>query len=61
MALINCPECGREISSSAPSCPHCGAKISSLASDILLLVLGVFIALGIYVIFLAPFYFLGMW
>ena len=24
MALIRCPECGREISSHAPACPSCG-------------------------------------
>ena len=24
MALIQCPECGKEISTSALSCPHCG-------------------------------------
>lgn len=24
MALINCPECGAEVSSTAVSCPHCG-------------------------------------
>lgn len=24
MALISCPECGKEISSTAPKCPHCG-------------------------------------
>lgn len=24
MALIPCPECKREISTSAPACPHCG-------------------------------------
>lgn len=24
MALITCPECKKEMSSSAPSCPHCG-------------------------------------
>lgn len=24
MALIICPECGREISDQAPACPHCG-------------------------------------
>lgn len=24
MALITCPECGREISDAASSCPHCG-------------------------------------
>lgn len=27
MALINCPECGREISEMAKSCPHCGCPI----------------------------------
>ena len=24
MALINCPECGKEISDKAPACPNCG-------------------------------------
>ena len=24
MALIQCPECGKQISDMAPSCPHCG-------------------------------------
>ncbi len=24
MALINCPECGKEISDTARACPHCG-------------------------------------
>jgi hypothetical protein len=24
MPLVKCPDCGKEISSSAPSCPHCG-------------------------------------
>ena len=28
MALIKCPECGREISDLAPTCPHCGVPIS---------------------------------
>jgi hypothetical protein len=27
MALIPCPDCGREISTQAPSCPHCGRPI----------------------------------
>lgn len=27
MALIKCPECGREISDKAASCPHCGFPI----------------------------------
>jgi len=29
MALINCPECGRQISDLAVSCPHCGYPISN--------------------------------
>lgn len=28
MALINCPECGRQVSDSAPQCPGCGYVIS---------------------------------
>lgn len=28
MALINCPECGKEISDQASSCPNCGCPIS---------------------------------
>ena len=30
MALINCPECGAQVSSSANACPHCGYPIYSL-------------------------------
>jgi predicted nucleic acid-binding Zn ribbon protein len=26
MALVKCPECGKEISSQASSCPNCGYK-----------------------------------
>ena len=29
MALINCPECGKEISEKAKSCPHCGCPIEA--------------------------------
>lgn len=29
MALIKCPECGREISDKAGSCPHCGYPINN--------------------------------
>lgn len=28
MALINCPECNKEISDKATNCPHCGNPIS---------------------------------
>ena len=27
MALIDCPECGKQVSDSAPSCPHCGYQL----------------------------------
>ncbi len=29
MALINCDECGKEISDSASSCPGCGAPVAA--------------------------------
>ena len=29
MALIKCPECGREISEKAPTCPGCGAPVAA--------------------------------
>jgi membrane protein YdbS with pleckstrin-like domain len=28
MALINCPECGKQVSSEAPTCPACGYPIA---------------------------------
>lgn len=28
MALIRCPECGRQVSNRAISCPNCGYPIS---------------------------------
>lgn len=33
MAIIRCPECGREISDRAPVCPHCGVVINSQAGN----------------------------
>lgn len=27
--LINCPECGKEVSDKAPYCPHCGIEIAA--------------------------------
>ena len=32
MALINCPECGKEISDKANACPNCGAPIEVISS-----------------------------
>jgi membrane protein YdbS with pleckstrin-like domain len=31
MALINCPECGKQVSSQAASCPNCGFALASAA------------------------------
>jgi len=31
MALINCPECGKQVSDAASACPHCGHPIRSAA------------------------------
>lgn len=31
MALIDCPECGGQVSDLAPTCPHCGVPIASSA------------------------------
>ena len=28
MALINCPECGHQVSDQAKTCPHCGIEIA---------------------------------
>lgn len=32
MALIDCPECGGQVSDRAPTCPHCGVPIANAAS-----------------------------
>ncbi len=32
MAMIKCPECGRDVSDKAPSCPNCGCPINSNAA-----------------------------
>ena len=31
MALIACPECGKEISNQAPACIHCGCPLAPRA------------------------------
>lgn len=35
MALINCPECGNEISDTANKCPHCGYACKSILKNFL--------------------------
>lgn len=34
MALIKCPECGKEISDQAPACPNCGYPMQSSAPNV---------------------------
>lgn len=53
MALINCNECGKEVSTIAKTCPHCGAKQpkKSIWPKVLLglvITVVVFVASGIY-------------
>jgi uncharacterized membrane protein YvbJ len=33
MALIACPECGRQVSSAAPACPQCGYPVSGVGKS----------------------------
>ncbi len=33
MAIINCPECGKDISDKATSCPHCGVTINPVPTQ----------------------------
>jgi endogenous inhibitor of DNA gyrase (YacG/DUF329 family) len=30
VALVDCPECGREVSTLAVACPHCGFPVAAL-------------------------------
>lgn len=53
MALINCTECGKEVSTEAVACPNCGAarprkSIWMKVIFVVLLAIGLFTAAGIY-------------
>ena len=32
MSLIDCPDCGRQVSSNAPACPGCGAPMDAVTT-----------------------------
>lgn len=34
MSIMNCPECGRDVSTSATACPHCGRPLGAPAPSI---------------------------
>lgn len=36
MALIQCPDCGRQVSDGAPSCPGCGRPIATQGPQVAL-------------------------
>lgn len=36
MALIKCPECGKEISDKASACPNCGITMNDIKVGILI-------------------------
>lgn len=33
MPLINCPECGKQVSDKAPTCPNCAFPLNSISSN----------------------------
>ena len=33
MPLINCPECGKQVSDKAPTCPNCGFPLNDISSN----------------------------
>jgi hypothetical protein len=42
MAMINCPECKKEISDAAPACPHCGSPVAAPKRSV-----GILLGIGI--------------
>ena len=52
MALISCPECGKEISDKAVACPNCGCPIKVTETQIIVKASSNFIGLiGAYIIY----------
>lgn len=46
MALIQCPECGKELSDKARRCPHCGCPAKMSQQQFILALVAGLIALG---------------
>lgn len=52
MAMIKCPECGKEISNKAKTCPNCGRDMKWLSKRIVFIIkLIVAIIIGIMALF----------
>lgn len=47
MALIECPECGRNVSTKAKSCPHCGARMPYRPSLAFILIAGLIVVFAV--------------
>lgn len=59
MALIDCPECGEEVSEKAEACPNCGAPIRPHSGGSLLSGIAKAVGLGV-VVLAAVFYTIGL-
>ena len=60
MALINCPECNKEVSDKAGRCPNCGIKINTSNGKKTKVILGVIIAILLVGLILFLGIFIGM-
>jgi len=53
MALINCPECKKEVSKTAKVCPHCGYKLKKKKGCLYYIGIAILIVIGLVIIELA--------
>lgn len=53
MALINCPECGNQVSDTAKRCPNCGRPMNPVNSSkiIIWVIAGIFGIIALLVLF----------
>lgn len=56
MALINCPECGKQVSNKAEKCPHCGTTIVEKSGCLIKIIAGLLVlgAIGSWSHYLNP-------
>ncbi|WP_270405605.1 zinc ribbon domain-containing protein [Candidatus Collinsella stercoripullorum] len=54
MALVKCPECGKEVSSDSKVCPSCGKQLKKPIAPIVLLILSVLMSLWVASVLLIP-------
>lgn len=48
MPMINCPDCSKEMSDSAPTCPNCGRPNTSASTQVR--PVGILLGIGIFLI-----------